>query len=216
MEDHRVDVTPEVIADYLQNAIALIDDLPAHLLFNADEMGHQEWADRHERTCFVPVFHQGDQVGYPVSRAGKRITLLAYIATDGSHTKPLVIVPWKTLDANFRLRGLTSEKVQIASQSKSYIDIRIFEKLLVEIFTPALKRRREIYGYGGTAVLILDNCTSHGPERVHLLCAENNLVPLFLPPHSSNQLQPLDFSVFSLTKRLFIRVHRMEKLNFQT
>jgi hypothetical protein len=33
---------PEAIADYLRNAIALIDGLPAYFIFNADEMGHQE------------------------------------------------------------------------------------------------------------------------------------------------------------------------------
>jgi hypothetical protein len=41
-------------------------------------------------------------------------------------------------------------------------------------------------------------------------------MPLFLPPHNSNQPQPLDLSVFGLTKRLLIRVNRMEKLNIQT
>jgi hypothetical protein len=56
------------------------------------------------------VFHQGDQVGYPVSRAGKQITLFACIGSDGSCTKPLVIIPVKTLDTDFRLTGLTSEK----------------------------------------------------------------------------------------------------------
>jgi hypothetical protein len=40
MEDHRFAVSPEAIADYLRNAIALIDGLPAHFIFNTDEMGH--------------------------------------------------------------------------------------------------------------------------------------------------------------------------------
>jgi hypothetical protein len=147
---------------------------------------------------------------------GKRIAWLAYIAADDSYTKPLVIIPRKILDTDFLLMELTSEKVQIESQSKNDIDIIIFKKWLVEIFIPVLKRRREIYGHRGTTVLILDNCTSHGIRRFHQLCAENNLVPLFLPPHSSNQLQPLDFSVFDLTKRLLIRVTRAAKLNIQT
>jgi hypothetical protein len=134
----------------------------------------------------VPVFHQGDEVRCPVSRAGRRIILLACIAADGSDTKPLVIIPRKTLDTDFRLTGLTSEKVQIESQSNGYFDIRNFKKRPVEILLPELKRRREIYRHGGTAALILDNCTSHGTERFHRLSAKNNLIPLFLPPHSSN------------------------------
>jgi hypothetical protein len=85
MEDYRLAISPEAIADYLRNAIALTDGLPVHFIFNADEMGHQEWVDRHEQTCFVPGFHQGDKIGYPLSRAGKRITLFACIAADGSN-----------------------------------------------------------------------------------------------------------------------------------
>jgi hypothetical protein len=60
MEDHRPTVSLEAIGNYLRNAIALIDGLPAHFIFNADEMAHQEWADRHEQICFVFVLHQGD------------------------------------------------------------------------------------------------------------------------------------------------------------
>jgi hypothetical protein len=48
MEDHRIAVTPDAILDYFQRAIATIDGVPAHFVFNLHEMGHQEWADRHE------------------------------------------------------------------------------------------------------------------------------------------------------------------------
>jgi hypothetical protein len=115
----------------------------------------------------VPWVHQGDQVGYPISRGGKRITLPACIAADSSYTKSLVIIPRQTLDTNFRLTGLAPEKVQIEFRSKSCIDIRIFEKSLVQIFIPELKRRREIYRYRGTVVLIFDNCTSQNTDRFH-------------------------------------------------
>jgi hypothetical protein len=83
MEDHRLDVTPESIIEYFQRAIEAIDGIPAHFVFNADEMGRQRWANRDERTYFVPVSHPEDQVPHPVSRAGKRIPLLACIAADG-------------------------------------------------------------------------------------------------------------------------------------
>jgi hypothetical protein len=53
------------------------------------------------------VFHPGDQVGHPVSRAGKRITLLACIAADGSSAIPLVITPRKTIDEDLWLTRIT-------------------------------------------------------------------------------------------------------------
>jgi hypothetical protein len=63
--------------------------------------------------------------------------------------------------------------------------------------------------------MILDNCLSHGTEGFHALCSENNVVLLFLPPHTWNQLQPLDLSLFDLTKRLLIHLNRMGSLNIQ-
>jgi hypothetical protein len=45
------------------------------------------------------------------------------------------------------------------------------------------------------------------------LCGENNEFPLFFPPRTSNHLQLLGLSLFGLTKRLLIRVNRMDALN---
>jgi hypothetical protein len=216
MEEHRPAITPDAIVDYLRRAIEGIDGLPTHFIFNTDEMGHQEWADRHEQTGFVPAYHVGDQVGYPVSCAGKRITLVACIAADGSSLKPLVIIPRKTIDDDFRLTGLTAEKVMTRSQSKGYVDVKIFETWLVAIFFAEVRERRDRVGYDGRAVLILDNCTAHATERFHALCDEHNVLPLFLPPHSSNQLHPLDGAMFGITKRMLVRANRMNRLNIQT
>jgi hypothetical protein len=101
MEDHRLAVIPGAILDYFQRVIESIDNVPAHFVFNADEMGYREWTDRHEQICFVPVFHPGDQFDYPVSRVGRQITVFAYIAADGSYAMPLVIIPRKLLTRTF-------------------------------------------------------------------------------------------------------------------
>jgi hypothetical protein len=73
-----------VVCDYLQRAIESIGSLSVHFVFNTNEIGHQEWPDRHERIYFVPMFHPGDQVGYLLPRAGQPITLLACIV---AHTQ---------------------------------------------------------------------------------------------------------------------------------
>jgi hypothetical protein len=63
-----------------------------------DEMAHQEWADAPEKACFVPIYHAGDRVDYPVPRTGKRITLLACVTADGSFLKPAIVSPRKISD----------------------------------------------------------------------------------------------------------------------
>jgi hypothetical protein len=61
-----------------------------------DEMGHQEWADRQDQACYVSSSHSEAQVYFPVPRTGKRITLVACIASDGSYLKLLILIPRKS------------------------------------------------------------------------------------------------------------------------
>jgi hypothetical protein len=70
-------VTTEAISAFVQHAMEVTDGVPAHFVFNLDEMGHQDWADRTEKTRLVPADHPSKQVNVPVSRTGKRIPLMA-------------------------------------------------------------------------------------------------------------------------------------------
>jgi hypothetical protein len=181
-----------------------------------DEMGHQDWADRTEKTCLVPSSHAEESVYVPVSRSGKRITLIACIAADGSALKPEIIIPRKTVDADLVLTDLTAEKVTIRSQPHGFIDTRIFDSWCETTFIPELHKRRMTHGYEGPAVLFLDNCSAHNGARFHEICAANRVIPCYLPPHSSNQLQPLDLSIFGITKRYLARVNKLNAVNIQT
>jgi hypothetical protein len=53
MESTRLAVTPEQIEAFFHEAIQIIEGVPAHFVFNMDEMDHQEWADRNNRICIV-------------------------------------------------------------------------------------------------------------------------------------------------------------------
>jgi hypothetical protein len=88
-----------------------------------DEMGHQEWSDAIDTICFVPRDIEDQLIFYPVSRTGKRITLIACIAADGSYVRPCLIIQRKTFDDELLVQGFTPEKVEIYSQSLSFVDI---------------------------------------------------------------------------------------------
>lgn len=216
IEDKRLQVTAADIRSYFDELTEAIESVPAHFIYNMDEMGHQEWADRQEQVCYVPVSHEDSQVYFPVPRTGKRITLVACIAADGSYLKPLIVIPRKTYDADLGLTGLTDEKVTVYSQAKGYTDRPIFHAWLTEIFLPEVARRRDALGYGGQAVLILDNCTAHTGPEIAEACASQGIIMCPLPPHSSNQIQPLDLSTFGVTKRHIARANRMEAVNLQS
>jgi hypothetical protein len=65
-------------------------------------------------------------------------------------------------------------------------------------------------------VLILDGCSAHDGDFFLDLCLEHNFVRFPIPPHSSNQVQPLDLCVFGVTKRLMTRLNRMDEANVQS
>jgi hypothetical protein len=109
MEDKRTEMTEDAILEFFRRAIEVTDGVPFHFIFNMNEMGHQDWAHRGEQTCVVPAAHHDDYVYMPVSRAGKRITLMACIAADGSAIKPQIIIPRKTIDDDLVLTGSTKK-----------------------------------------------------------------------------------------------------------
>jgi hypothetical protein len=216
MEDSRLRVSDESIREYFATLFANVSGAPAHFVFNMDEMGHQTWADAREIMCFVPGDYQEDTVPYPVSRTGKRITLIACVAADGSFVRPCIVISRKTFDDELLLYGFTPEKVEIYNQRNGYIDIEIFNDWVRDTFVPEIVARRERYQYQGPAFLLLDNCPSHHGRPFAELCECHKIVPIWLPPHASNQLQMLDLCIFGLTKRAIMRTNRLERVNLQT
>lgn len=64
---------------------------------------------------------------------------------------------------------------------------------------------------GDPRLLILDGHGSHETTLFMKLCFENNIYLLFLPPHTSHVLQPLDLSIFSSLKNAYR--HALNKLS---
>jgi hypothetical protein len=112
--------------------------------------------------------------------------------------------------------GFTPDKVTIYTQKKSFIDKAIFCDWFANTFLRELELRRERFGYYGPAFLIMDNCTAHEGDDFRAQCAAARVEIIFLPPHSSNQLQMLDLCVFGATKALIARTNTLEQCNVQT
>jgi hypothetical protein len=212
MESERMSVPEEEIYNWFVRLREKIDGIPSHFVYNMDEMGHQEYADAKPKTCIVPS-HVAEKPYYSVSRRGKRITLIACVAADGSYVTPALIIPRVTYEDELAEYGLTDEKIVIYSQKNAFIDRDIFFDWLKDVFQPDLVARRIKYSYSGKAYLLLDNCSAHFGPDVHNLCADNNLELLYIPPHSSHFLQCLDVSVFGITKNLIRTYNRIDEAN---
>jgi hypothetical protein len=54
-------------------------------------------------------------------------------------------------------------------------------------------------------LLILDGHESHHSTEFELYCQQNNIITLYMPPHSSHKLQPLDVGYFGPLKQAYGR-----------
>jgi hypothetical protein len=210
MEEARLEVTDDEILQYFRDLYSQVHGVPAHFVMNMDEMGHQPYADAKDAVCFVPSDFRDPIVRYPVSRVGKRITLIGAVFADGSYLKPGLIIQRKTYDDYVICRGYSPEKVEVYTQKKGFIDQSIFEDWAKDIFIPEIRRRRELYQYSGPAILILDNCSCHHGPVFRQLCIDNRIQCVWLPPHSSHLLQVLHLSLFGATKKFLNRLNSSE------
>jgi hypothetical protein len=148
---------------------------------------------------------------------GKRITLIACVAANGSFVRTCLIVSRKNVEDELVLSGFVmGDNVDIYSQPKSYMDREIFYDWFKDSFIPDLVAKRARYAYDGPAYLILDNCSSHAGPGVDALCEANNVTLMFLPPHSSHFLQCLDVSLFGIVKNNIRKINKTEDVNVQT
>ena len=218
IEDLRAFASEEAIDEYLTQLEQTLNvaQVPAAFIVNIDEAGFAEFADRHTTTRIVPASYPLNSVGVPVSRAEKRATLLAGICADGSALKPLVIVQRDTLARELLVRGYTADKIMFETTEKGYMNTEVFIKWGKKCFIPEMQRRRQDFGYDGPIILLLDQFGCHCNEVFIAMCEEANIVCTFLPPHTSDQLQPCDLGLFGIQKKWMSSIQIPDGLNRQT
>ena len=218
MEDSRIYSDPQKIDEYYRNIeeIIRVGNIPAEFIINIDEVGFEAYADARKTRRIVPARYPLNSIPVPVSRAEKRATLLAGICGDGTTLKPMVVLQRETIERELLLRGYTSSQIHFARNDTGYMTSQLFTEWSEQSFFPELRRRRDRAGYDGPILLILDGFGCHHGERFQDACEENNVVLAFIPPHTSDQVQPCDLGIFANQKRWQNCVRVDEDLNRQT
>jgi hypothetical protein len=85
----------------------------------------------------------------------------------------------------------------------------------VRIFFPEIQRRREISGYSGEAVLIMEGLPCLESSGFEDSSLDNGVFIEVLPAHSSDQLQPYD-SIFVTMKTSASRIQQPARLSRQS
>ena len=69
---------------------------------------------------------------------------------------------------------------------------------ITAVFVPEVNRRRaELEVPEQRAFLMMDNCSAHTTPEVLAALDQNNIQPVFIPPHASHIYQPLDRCMFA-------------------
>jgi hypothetical protein len=147
MEKERLECDLDEIRAHFELLDRNVTGAPAAFVFNLDESGFQDWADRLERMVIVPSACQTDKVGIPIDRYTKRSSLLVGIATDGTFLKPMLILPRKTIEKELLEQGINDGVGKLIYQENGFITGGLFREWCAEVFFPEIQNRREHYQY---------------------------------------------------------------------
>jgi hypothetical protein len=125
------------------------------------------------------------------------VTLIQGACADGSTIPPSLIFKGKELNHTWFYQGLPSTWTFTVSPNGWTTDqigyqwIQHFEKHT---------RQKTV---GSKRLLVLDNHGSHTTPQFRTFCEDNSIILLWMPPHSSHMLQPMDVGCFDPLKTAF-------------
>jgi hypothetical protein len=218
MDAKRLQCDPAAIDRYYESLERFLknNSTPSALVMNLDETGHDDWGDKKKHKVVVPVNYDESQIEIPVTRESKRSTVLGAIAADGTCLRPLVVVPRKSIERELFQLGYTPKRVMYGSNESGFITTELFDEWARKELIPYVTKTRNELRIECEALLILDGCSCHGSDRFLDELTYYGIVPAFLPPHSSDQTQPLDLGIFALEKAEAMRIRLPDDVTAQT
>ena len=99
---------------------------------------------------------------------------------------------------------MNSLPVKYYSQSKSWMDCKIFSDWFHQQFVPLVRKCCRDHEFEEKALLLLDNAPSH-PSAEILQSDDGMIKTLFLPPNTTAAIQPMDQGVLDPCKRRYKR-----------
>lgn len=201
-EKDRIKLPANSCFKHISNLKKYVAGLPTELVFNLDEVGQQEWANKKTKKVVVPSFLKNARIEYCVERAEKKISLITTISMAGDVLTPLMITSRKTLDEEVMQSGIRiGEDIIIRYQESAYASMEIISEYINDVFLVYIQNlRNEEKFKDKPAVLICDNCAAHFDNAMIKKLTQNNVRLITIPPHSSHLFQPLDLVTFGVFK----------------
>lgn len=134
--------------------------------------------------------------------AKDRLTIATCSNAAGSHKMPLFVIGKSKKPRAFKNLNMATLPVYYRNQSSAWMDGALFKEWFFDEFVPAVKKHLKSKNLPTRAVLLLDNAPSHPSECV---LKKGNIKALFLPPHVTPLIQPMDQGVIEWLKRRYRR-----------
>ena len=158
-----------------------------------------------DETGFAMGIHQPKRVvcsantKKPTSiQAGNRewVTTIEAINADGDAAPPLFIFKGKLLQTSWFDEMHFQPGWNIEVSDNGWTNDQLPLRWLTNVFHPYSDKIR----VSNNRALIMDGHGSHHSAAFDTACRDFNIIPIYLPPHSSHLLQPLDVGIFSTLK----------------
>jgi transposase len=215
-EASRVHCDEAAIDQYYEDLERMLQGVPAAAIYNVDETGFNTWVDASRLKVLVPADFEGTEIPIPVSRNDKRASCIACIVASGRALKPLIVIPRKTIEIDLYECGFTPDTCHILFQENGFLTTDLFVEWAMTVFFPDTIQMRQSLGYEGPVFLVLDGFSGHIPDTIEEQCLFYGVVLVVVPPHTSDQVQPLDLGFFALHKLESHRVRPHTDLSAQT
>ena len=128
------------------------------------------------------------------------ITVIQAINAEGRAIQPFIIGAGQYHLANWYQESNLPGDWAIATTQNGWTDNETGLEWLKHFDRCTTKRSNSRY-----RLLILDGHESHHSADFEIYCEENKIITLYMPPHLSHLLQPLDVGCFGLLKKAYSR-----------
>lgn len=201
-EDLRLTVPRIYLIEYLDLVECIIEITPAELIYNIDETGFSDWEERRPKTVIVPSEISEDDLHYPINRGIRHVTLVATVSGGGDAYFPLAVTSEPELQGIFDLGIRQDIDLCLKVGNSNYITKEIFNDHILKKFIPQVQSDREFCEDDSLpAILFIDNCSSHLDDELLRKLAENLILVISYPSHSSHIFQVLDLLLFGVLKK---------------
>lgn len=215
MQQERLTVDLPEIENNLIDLSNKINGIPIQFIFNLDETGIVEYEDAQKKFVIVPFNYPKKTAPYPVNRSEKHSSCLVCISMEGMFGIPQITVQRVTIDSEI-YDHISKDVAQLVHTTEGYINTSSFKHYMQTIFIPELQKLRKKYNYNGPAILIMDGLLAHRNAVQTLHLNNYNIIPHFLPSHSTDETQPLDLGIFSPMKKFSSNFRRNDGSSTQT